>query len=175
MIQDWQNGDPGALERLAPFVYEELHRLAGLQMHRERSQVTLQATALVNEAFMRLSGSKLRYEDSAHFYNAAARVMRNVLIDHARSRSREKRGGDARRLTFDEAVQIGDDNFADILELDIALDKLAAHEPRLAQAIELLFFGGLTYEEAAKQLGVSRTTFYEDLQFAKAWLHKEMS
>ena len=174
LIRNWQDGDQQALERLTPFVYDELRRLAGLHMRRERAQVTLQATALVNEAFVRLSGSELQYEDSTHFYNTAARIMRHVLVDHARSRTRAKRGGAAARLTFDEAAHVGEDNLADILELDIALDRLAEHEPRLASAIELLFFGGLTYDEAAKQLGVSRTTFYEDLQFAKAWLKREL-
>ena len=175
LIHDWQNGDADALDRLTPFVYDELRRLAGLQMRREHSQLTLQATALVNEAFIRLSGTELSYEDSAHFYNTAARVMRHVLVDHARSRARQKRGGAAQRLTFDEAAHVGADNLADILELDIALDRLAEQEPRLAQAVELLFFGGLTYDEAAANLGVSRTVFYEDLQFAKAWLNRELS
>ena len=174
LIQDWQQGDKHALEQLTPYVYDELRRLARRQMGREQPSHTLQATALVNEAFIKLVGVEVDYESRAHFFNTAAQVMRRILVDHARAKQREKRGGKARDLTFDEAAVVTDDNLPAILELDMALDKLAQVDSKLADGVQLLFFGGLSYEEAADQLGVSRTTFYEDLKFAKAWLRKEL-
>lgn len=174
LIHDWQNGDTEALERLAPYVYDELRRLARRQMRRENPAHTLQATALVNEAFIKLVGAEVGYESRAHFFNAAAQMMRRILVDHARGKQRAKRGGQARRLTLDEGAIATDECPPQILELDAALDKLAGIDAQLAQAVELVYFGGLTYEEASAQLGVSRTTFYERLQFAKAWLEKEL-
>lgn len=175
LIQDWRQGDGNALEQLTPIVYEELRRLARRQISGEKPNHTLQATALVNEAFIRLVGVDVDYESRAHFFNTAAKVMRRVLVDHARAKHRQKRGGKARDLTLDEAAVVTPESLPAILELDMAMDKLADFDPKLALGVELLFFGGLSYDEAAKQLGVSRTAFYEDLKFAKAWLRTELS
>ena len=174
LITDWQHGDENALEELTPHIYEELRRLARRQMRRENAKHTLQATALVNEAFIKIGAASVSYENRAHFFNLATQVMRRILVDHARSKQREKRGGKMPDLTFDESMHLGGDAGPGILELDLALDKLAQVDEKIADAVQLIYFGGLTYEESAAQLGVSRTQFYEDLQFAKAWLSKEL-
>ena len=175
LIRQWQQGDADALEQLAPHIYEELHRLASRYMRGENPRHTLQATALVNDAFLKLAGVEIDYASRGHFLNTAAQIMRRLLVDHARAKQRDKRGGKAADLTFDEAAVVTEDNLPMILELDIALDKLAAINENMALGIQLLYFGGLTYDEAAEQLGVSRTVFYEDLKFAKAWLKRELS
>ncbi len=175
LIRAWKDGDEGALAALTPYVYDELKRLARRQMQREDPRHTLQATALVNEAFIKLAGAEVSYADRAHFFNTAASMMRRLLVDHARSKQRVRRGGKARDLTFEDGEVAAQQSSPAILELDVALDKLAKVEPKLAQSVELIFFGGLTYVEAAEQMGVSRTVFYEDLQFAKAWLKKELA
>lgn len=175
LLQNWQNGDAAALEELTPFVYDELKRLARRQMKREYGQRTLQATGLVNEAFLKLAGAEVNYESRAHFYNMAATMMRRVMVDHARSRQSEKRGGNARDLTFEEGEVLTEQHWPVVLELDMALAKLQEKDPKLARAVELIYFGGLTYDEAASTLGLSRTVFYEELQFAKAWLRKELA
>lgn len=174
LIEKWQGGDDSALEALTPHIYDELRRLAGAQMRGEGENHTLQATALVNEAFIRLSASTVDYSDRAHFLNLAASVMRRILVDHARSKQRLKRGGKSPNVTLNEAA-VTDDKFQpDILDLDLALDKLEEMDPNLAESVQLVYFGGLTYNEAAAHFGVSRTTFYENFQFAKAWLKKEL-
>ena len=175
LLQGWQRGDPDALERLAPYVYDELRRLARQQMLRENPGHTLQATALVNEAFMKLAGVEIDYQSRRHFLNTASQIMRRLLVDHARGRQREKRGGKARDLTLDEGVHVTEEDLPQILELDMALDKLTAINERLSQAVQLIYFGGLSYDEAAELLGMSRTSFYEDLKFAKAWLRRELA
>lgn len=174
LITDWQSGDERALEELTPYIYEELRRLARRHMGGENPKHTLQATALVNEAFIRIGGASVSYENRAHFFNVASQIMRRILVDHARGKQREKRGGKSPDLTFDEALFVEGEAEPGILELDMALDKLAEVDQKLADVVQLIYFGGLTYEEAAARLGVSRTRFYEDLQFAKAWLSKEL-
>ncbi|MDJ0712486.1 MAG: ECF-type sigma factor [Woeseiaceae bacterium] len=174
LLHQWQQGDEAALEALTPVVYDELRRLARSHMRRENPRHTLQATALVNEAFIKLIGAEVNYSNRAHFFSTAARIMRRVLVDHARSRQRAKRGGKQPDVTFDDAVVGADSSPPDILDLDLALDKLAASNAKLADAVELVYFGGLTYEEAAEQFGVSRSTFFADLQFARAWLQREL-
>lgn len=175
LLHDWQQGDETALDALTPAVYDELKRIARSHMRKENSRHTLQATALVNEAFIKLIGAQVDYKNRAHFFSTAARVMRRVLVDHARANQRAKRGGKRRDLTFDEQAIAADTSAPGILDLDLALDKLATHNQKLADAVELIYFGGLTYEEAAAQFGESRSSFFEDLQFAKAWLQNELS
>lgn len=174
LIADWQAGDEQALQDLTPLVYDELRRLAGGYMIRERANHTLQATALVNEAFLQLAGAEADYQSRAHFMVVAARMMRRTLVDHARAKASQKRGGDVVNVTLNEEI-IGQPHATDdLLALDLALDKLADNDSQLAATVELIYFGGLTYEEAAEHLGRSRSSIYDDLQFAKAWLRREM-
>jgi RNA polymerase sigma factor (TIGR02999 family) len=174
MIHAWQAGDPEALNALMPHLYEDLQRLARRHMRNESSGHTLQATALVNEAFLRLADIEIAYTDRRHFLAMAARSMRRVLVDHARRRNSAKRGAGARDLTLDEA-RVGALEFNPaILDLDRSLARLAEIDQRLADAVELIFFGGLSYSEAADVLGRSKTGVHEDIQLAKAWLLKDM-
>ena len=175
LIQEWQAGDQQALETLTPFVYDELKRLARRQMRREYGERTLQATALVNEAFLKLAKAEIPYENRTHFYHMAASMMRRIMVDYARQRNSAKRGGKVKDLTFEEGATPIDPSIPVVLDLDLALGKLEKKDPKLCQAVELIYFGGLTYDEAAKVLGLSRTVFYEELQFAKAWLQKELA
>jgi RNA polymerase sigma factor (TIGR02999 family) len=175
LINAWQKGDDRALDALMPHIYEELHRLAARQMRQESAGHTLQATALVNEAFMRLAHMQLDYKDRKHFLAMAARTMRRVLVDHARQKKSAKRGGDARNLPLDEQVVAADADGPDVIELDMALTRLAGVDQGLATVVELVFFGGLTYAEAATALGVSKTRLFDDLKLAKAWLKADMS
>lgn len=174
LIHQWQAGDEQALERLTPFIYDELKRLARGFMRRETAGHTLQATALVNEAFLRFSDAKIEYSSRSHFVAAAAKMMRRILVDHARSKNSQKHGGGNPKATLNEEFVADQGNTPAILEVDMALEKLAGLDINLANAVELVFFGGLTYDEAADHLGVGRTRFYEDLRFAKAWLKTEM-
>lgn len=175
LLGAWQAGDEGALDELTPYVYAELQRLAASHMRREQRGHTLQATALVHEAFLKLAGADVDFASRAHFYGVASRIMRRLLVEHARAANRQKRGGGLQRVTLDEsAVAGGDGIVADVIELDEALNKLAVFDARMASAIELVYFGGLKHEEAADVLGVSRTTLFEDLKLARAWLGREM-
>lgn len=170
LVNAWRQGDPAALDELAPYVYEELRRLARGQMRGESAGHTLQATALVNEAFLRLGRVKLEYEDRKHFLAMAARTMRNILVDHARRRNSQKRGGDRISVPLDDVDVPATEKPVSVLDLDRALEELEKEQPELATAVELIYFGGLTYDEAADALGVSRTKFYETMRFGKAWL-----
>lgn len=175
LIARWREGDAAALEALTPYIYDELKRLARGYMRRERANHTLQATALVNEAFLQLAGVDADFQSRAHFMVVAARLMRRTLVDHARARASQKRGGGERPVTLHEEA-VGDPASSDeLLELDVALDRLADEDRELATTVELIYFGGLTYEEAAEYLGRSRSAVYDDLRFAKAWLKREMS
>lgn len=173
LLAEWQQGDDGALERLGPYLYDELHRIAAGYMRRERGTTTLQATALVNEAYLRLAGGDLSFADRSHFFALAARMMRRILVDHARSKKAEKRGGGARQITFDESAIMDEPGDA-LIEFDKALEKLAVFDARMAKAIEYRFFGGMSYEEAAEALGISKSTLYEEIRMAKAWLMREI-
>lgn len=175
LLQAWGNGDDGALERLTPLVEEELRRLARGYMARERRGHTLQTTALVNEAFLRLTDARhVGWQDRAHFLGISARLMRRVLVDHARSRGYRKRGGGAERVTLDEGLIASPEPAVDVLALDRALEALSAVDVRKGRVIELRFFGGLSVEETAEVLHVSPDTVKRDWRLAKLWLLREL-
>lgn len=174
LLLAWQAGDEGALDQVGDFVYRELHRLASHAMAREGAGHTLQTTALVNEAFVRLVGSEIEYSSRQHFFAIASRTMRRVLVDHARSKQRVKRGSGIRPLPLNEDSHGAAVDLDGLIELDDALGKLAGFDAGLAETVELVFFGGLSYSDVAKMRGVTRTAVFEDLRFAKAWLRKAM-
>lgn len=176
LLLAWSNGDQKAMEKLTPLVYEELHRLARRYMANERSGHTLQATALVNEAYLRLVDSKnVRWQNRAHFFAVSAQLMRRILVDFARSRHYQKRGGEARQVSLDEALVVSRERGSDLVALDDALNALAALDPRKSRVVELRFFGGLTVEETAEALEVSPDTVLRDWKFAKTWLLRELT
>jgi RNA polymerase sigma-70 factor (ECF subfamily) len=175
LLHRWSNGDADALERLVPLVETELRRLARGYMGRERRGHTLQVSALVNEAFLRLTGARrLRWQDRAHFLGISARLMRRVLVDHARARGYQKRGGSLQRVALDEAALVSPAPAIDLIALDRALEALAEDDPRKARVIELRFFGGLSVEETADVLHVSPDTVRRDWRLAKLWLLREL-
>ena len=176
LLQAWSAGDEQALAKLAPLVYDELHRTAHRYMARENTGHTLQTTALVNEVYLRLVNvQKVEWQGRAHFYAICARMMRRVLTDFARSRRYLKRGGDAIHVPFEEALFPGREDHPDIVDLDDALDVLAVMDQRKTQVVELRFFGGFSVEETAKVLDVSVETVYRDWKLAKVWLMRELS
>lgn len=175
LIVAWQGGDETALERLSPYVYDELRRLAGHAMGGENAGHTLQATALVHEAYMRLAGAELNLDDRRHFFALAARMMRRILVDHARAKRRLKRGSGQHHASLDTSIVVDDHDEVTVIELDEALSSLAENDEKLASAVELIYFGGMSVDDVAKQLDVSRSTLYEDLKFAKAWIRNAMS
>jgi RNA polymerase sigma-70 factor (ECF subfamily) len=171
LLRAWSDGNEAALEQLLPLVEAELRRLARIYMARERRGHTLQITALVNEAFVRLVDTKgLRWEDRNHFLGISARLMRRVLVDHARARGYQKRGGGLQRVTFTDALAIPTDSSPNLIDLDRALEGLAAADPRKAKVVELRFFGGLSVEETADVLHLSIDTIKRDWRLAKLWL-----
>lgn len=170
LLNELRAGDDKALEALTPFIYDELRRLAQSYMAGERPSHTLQATALVHEAYLRLAGSDANWQNRVHFFAVAAQVMRRVLVDHARGKRREKRGGGIDALPLHESAVLSPESEPEILALDEALDELAQVEPQMARVVELVYFGGLTYEEVAATLDISRSTVVRQLNFAKAWL-----
>jgi RNA polymerase sigma-70 factor (ECF subfamily) len=175
LLRAWRDGDDGALDALTPLVEAELRRLARGYMARERRGHTLQTTALVNEAFLRLTDARhVQWQDRAHFLGISARLMRRVLVDHARSRGYQKRGGGAERVTLDEGLLTADALKVDVIALDRALEALAAVDPRKSRVIELRFFGGLSVEETAEVLHVSPDTVKRDWRLAKLWLLREL-
>ena len=175
LLRAWSDGDDGALEQLTPLVEAELRRLARAYMRRERRGHTLQTTALVNEAFLRLTDARrVRWQDRAHFLGISARLMRRVLVDHARSRGYRKRGGGAQRVTLDEGLVTSPEPAVDVVALDRALEALAAVDVRKSRVIELRFFGGLSVEETAEVLHVSPDTVKRDWRLAKLWLLREL-
>jgi len=176
LLQAWSGGDDAAIEQLMPLVEKELRRVARAHMGRERKGHTLQATALVNEAFLRLADARrLVWQDRAHFVGIAARLMRRVLVDHARARGARKRGGSGERVPIDEAMEtpVTEPEF-DIVALDRVLDAFAAVDPRKSRVVELRFFGGLSVEETADVLHVSGDTVKRDWRLAKLWLRREL-
>jgi len=175
LLLKWGRGDEDALERLIPLVHRELRQIAQRCMARERAGHSFQATALVNEAYLRLVDTKdVAWHDRAHFLAVAARGMRRILVDHARARRAQKRGGPATRVTFDEALAVTNEPREDFVALDDALDALAAFDARKSRVVELRFFGGLSVEETASVLHVSPSTVMGDWRLAKAWLQREM-
>jgi len=175
LLLKWRDGDASALEQLMPLVYDELHRLARQCMRRERAGHTLQATALVNEAYLRLvNSSRVQWYDRAHFFAIAVQLMRRVLVDDARKRFNQKRGGEFTRIQMDEAqISTGPREF-DLLALDEALDHLAEFAPRKSKVVELRFFGGLSIEETAVVLGVTTDIVKREWRTAKLWLLQEL-
>jgi RNA polymerase sigma-70 factor (ECF subfamily) len=174
LLREWRGGREAALEELMPVVYDELRRLAKGYLRGERQDHTLQGTALVNEAYMRLVDMDVSWQDRAHFFAVAARLMRRMLVDHARARGRGKRGGGESAMTLDEPLVASPERAPDLLALDDALSSLTQLDPRKSQIVELHFFGGMTYEETAEALGVSPATVHRELRLAKAWLHHEL-
>jgi len=175
LLVAWGNGDQTALDQLMPLVYSELHRLAHRHIKKERPGHTLQTSALLNEAFLRLVDQRdVHWQSRAHFFSIAAQMMRRILVDYARSRRYAKRGGDARQVTFDEELMVSRQLSADVIELHDALNELAAIDERKSKVVELKFFGGLSIEETAEVLGVSPGTVMRDWTLAKAWLRLAM-
>ncbi len=175
LLQQLGGGDKQAFDQLMPVVYDQLRKLASRCLMAERPDHTLRATALVHEAYLRLVDSDIAWQDRVHFYSVAARVMRHILVDHAKAQKRQKRGGGMERIALDEAVIVGPEAPADLIELDEALERLAAQDARKAQVVELLFFGGLTYDETAAVVGISAATVHRELKMAKAWLYRELA
>lgn len=176
LLRAWGEGDTQALEQLTPLVYRELHRRAHWHMARENAGHTLQATALVNEIYIRMVDLQgVSWRDRAHFFAVSSRLIRQILIDAARSKHAQKRGGQSPHVAIDEALLVSEEPRADVVGLDDALRALAAIDPRKSQVVELRFFGGLDIEEAAEVLGVSPETVKRDWKLAKAWLRRELS
>jgi RNA polymerase sigma-70 factor, ECF subfamily len=176
LLQAWSEGDEHALERLMPLVYKELHRLARHYMFRESPGHTLQTSALVNEAYLRLVDAKnVNFKNRAHFFGVSAQLMRQILVDFARSRRSQKRGGDAQVISLEGALMVSPAPRSDLVALDDALKTLASIDPRRSRVVELRFFGGLSVEESAEVLRVSPETVMHDWKLAKAWLLRDLS
>jgi RNA polymerase sigma factor (TIGR02999 family) len=175
LLHDWSNGDKQALDRLMPLVYDQLRRLASRYLNSERAGHTLRATALVNEAYLKLVNADVSMNDRAHFYAVAARLLRQILVDHARAKGSRKRGAGAEAIPIDEAVLVSATPPSGILDLDESLHRLAQQDKRKSKLVELIDFGGLTYDEAAVALDISPATVHRELRLAKAWLHRDLS
>ncbi|HYN86758.1 MAG TPA: sigma-70 family RNA polymerase sigma factor [Pyrinomonadaceae bacterium] len=176
LLERWSAGDRTALDQLMPLVYDELRRLAGGYLRRERPDHTLQPTALVNEAYMQMvDQSRARWQNRAQFIGVAAQLMRRILVDHARAHRADKRGGQFYTVSLSEADRFGDRPDVELLAIHEALERLAAVDPQQARVVELKFFGGLTIEETTAVLGVSHTTVERDWKMARAWLRREMT
>jgi RNA polymerase sigma-70 factor (ECF subfamily) len=177
MLHQWTRGQTEVMNELLPLIYDELHRRAAVYLRRERKNHTLQPTALVHEAYLRLIDQHDdNWQSREHFFAIAAQAMRRILVDHARNRHRQKRGGSNEDLPLEEAlVAAADEANVDLVALDEAMVKLAKFDPQRERIVELRYFGGLTVDEAAKAMGVSRATAARDWQVAKAWLHREMT
>lgn len=174
LLVRWQSGEPDALNEAVPYLHAELWRMAAQFMRGENAGHTLQSTALVNEAYMRLVDVELKLEDRAHFLALAARTMRRILVDHARSKHRQKRSPGKPLLSLNESIMLSEEGDPRLVDLDEALNKLEAFDARLARTVELVYFGGLTTQEAADLLGISRVTLNKDMNLAKAWLVNEI-
>jgi RNA polymerase sigma factor (TIGR02999 family) len=175
LLARWKDGDEAALQQLLPIVHDELRRLARRQMAGERPGHTLQPTALVNEAYLRLVNLKqMQWQNRAHFFAMAARLMRRILVDFARSRGYQKRGGGATRVSFTQALEVAESQPTDVVALDAALEALAHVDERKSRVVELRFFGGLSVDETAEALNVSRETVKRDWTFAKMWLLRHL-
>lgn len=175
LLHAWRGGEATALDRLLPLVYDELARIARGALRSERDDHTLQTRALVHEAYIRLIDADVSWQDKAHFMAVAARTMRRVLVDHARSRRRQKRGGGAVKVELEDIAAVVAAPSLDVLDLHDVLERLAAFDARKASIVELHFFGGLSYDETAEAVGVSAATVDRELRMAKAWLRHELT
>ena len=176
LLLKWSQGEQGAIDELLPLVYRELHKIAHRYLNKERGEHTLQTTALVHEAYIKLiDQNRVQWQNRAHFYGIAAQMMRRILVDYARSRNYAKRGGGTIEIPLDEALTVSNTRNAELIALDEALDQLSEFDKRKAQIVELRCFGGLTVEEAAEVLDVSPGTIVRDWTLAKAWLRREIS
>jgi RNA polymerase sigma factor (TIGR02999 family) len=177
LLHAWNSGNTDVADALLPLIYDELHRRAAAYMRRERRNHTLQPTALVHEAYLKLIGQRnADWNDRQHFFAIASQVMRRILVDHARTRNRQKRGGSQEDLPLEEALLAGvEEANIDLLALDEAMARLAKFDPQQERLVELRYFGGMSLDEAAAALGISRATAARDWQVAKAWLHREMT
>jgi RNA polymerase sigma factor (TIGR02999 family) len=175
LLKRLSEGEKDAFDHLIPLVYDQLRRLASRSLRAERPSHTLRATALVHEAYLRLADAGGDWQDRVHFYAVAARVMRNILVDYAKGAGRQKRGGGAQHVSFDEAVLVDPSAAPGIADLDESLRRLEMHDPRKGRVVELLFFGGLTYDETAAALGISQATVHRELKMAKAWLYTDLA
>jgi len=175
LLQKWRSGDKAALDELTPLVYDELHRLAHRYIGHERPGHTLQTTALMNEAYVRLVEKKeIRWENRVHFFAVSAQVMRRILVDYARQNAAAKRGGAAQRVTLDEQALVSHERSAELVELDEAMHGLAEIHPRRCEVVELRYFGGLNNTEIADVMKISEATVERDWRFARAWLYREL-
>jgi RNA polymerase sigma factor (TIGR02999 family) len=175
LLGAWRSGDPAALDRLMPLVYEQLRAIAARSMRRERPDHTLRATALVHEAFLKLLAADVCFEDRTHFLAIASITMRRILVESARTHRSVKRGSGAERVVLDEAILISQPVGVDVLDLDAALTRLSEQDQRKARLIELTYFGGMNAEEAAAALEISTATVNRDLKLARAWLQRELT
>ena len=173
LLRDWRSGDKAALDELTPLIYDDLRRIANRHLQSERAGHTLQATALVHEAFVRLTDADLEFQDRAHFLSVAARTMRRILTDYGRARRSQKRGSGLAPVTLHEEL-VADGKATDIVDIDDALTKLAEIDSRKSDVLVLHFFGGLTFDETAEALNISAATVDRDLRLAKAWLANEL-
>ncbi len=175
MLSEWRAGDDKALRELMPLVHNKLHQLASGYMRQENKGHTLQATALVNEAYLKMCDKGEDWQNRAHFFAIAARAMRQILVDHARTKRRQKRGGDEIQVTLYEANIAGVNGDTDLLDVEAALEKLQLADERKAQIVELSFYGGMTYDEIAEAMNISASTVDRELRFSKAWLQRALS
>jgi RNA polymerase sigma factor (TIGR02999 family) len=175
LLNESRGGNKAAFDALIPLVYDQLYRLASRRLSGERQGHTLRTTEIVHEAYLRLVDSDVAWNDRAHFYAISAQVMRRILIDYAKSRKREKRGGEFEKVPLDSAFELGGPSTSNLLEVNQALERLSARDPRKATIVELLVFGGLTYDEAAEAVGVSAATLHRELKLAKAFLQRELT
>jgi RNA polymerase sigma factor (TIGR02999 family) len=175
LLKEWGGGNKEAIDELLPIVYQQLRKLASICLRSERPDHTLRATALVHEAYIRLVDADVAWQDRVHFFAVSARLLRRILVDHAKSNKRQKRGGGAEKISLDEAILVGPQVSGGIVALDEALQRLASHDQRKSEIIELLCFGGLTYDETAAALKISPATVHRELKMARAWLHRELT
>ena len=175
LLIEWSNGDSQALEKLAPIVYDDLRRLARRHLQSESPNHTLQGTALVHEAYLRLIDQRhVRWQNRAHFFGISAQLIRRILVDHARARKAEKRGGDGEKVQLEESIAAAEDQNVDLVFLDECLKKLANIDPQQTRVVELRYFTGLTVDETAEIMGISPRTVKREWRLAKAWLHREI-
>jgi len=175
LLHRWRDGDKQALNELMPLVHRQLHALAARCLSAERSNHTMRATALVNEAYLRLVSGDATFEDRVHFFAVSARILRHILVDYARTQQRRKRGAGVQVLSLDDALEVGETAASQLVDLDDALSRLAEKDPRKSEVVELIYFGGLTYDEAAAALDISAVTVHRELRMAKAFLRRELS